>query len=94
MAFLPASGPPETVTLEYRGQVQTIQLVAFEDTGEAYGYNMECSKCGRPMMLRIARPAVHRVEILNGKLTAHPSLVCPHGCGWHVWVRDGAAVDC
>lgn len=94
MAISPKTDLPKAVTLEYRGQTQALQLVAFEDTGEAYGYNMVCPRCGRPMMLGFGRMKVHRVEILNGKLTASPSLVCPHGCGWHVWLRDGVAVDC
>lgn len=38
-----------------------------------------CGGCGRAMSVR-----KHTISA-DGSLS--PSLVCPHGCGWHVFVR-------
>jgi hypothetical protein len=31
---------------------------------------------------------------VDGCVTIEGSLACPQGCGWHVHITDGVAVDC
>lgn len=89
---------PEEITITYRGEA--VPLLARRDwvdlQGEAhrqpfFGYELICPRCSTPTLLSVR---VHKIIIAGDKVTAHPSLVCPHACGWHVWLQDGVAVDC
>jgi hypothetical protein len=59
------------------------------------GYEHRCPKCGLSVLLN---NSIHTIliEEIDGKeiSTVSPSLVCPHKCGWHVWIKHGIAVDC
>jgi hypothetical protein len=97
-----------SVEIEYHGKMYEFtrrfyDFLADEDVnmskynGKIYfvGYEHKCPKCGIAVLLN---NTIHKITITveNGKelLTVSPSSVCPHGCGWHVWVKDGKATDC
>lgn len=58
-----------------------------------------CPRCGDGVPFtgepRDEMVASHRKVIAqDGALTLSPSVVCPRGCGWHVFITAGAAKDC
>ncbi len=54
------------------------------------GYDLRCPQCGRIVLLRTGAGG-HALTTTEGKPTVSPSMV--HKCGWHVWLREGEAVD-
>ena len=69
----------------------------FPDVGEAMEtyrdgrpiYYLRCPECNEIIALDTK---FHTVCVKEGKITAHPSLVCPtEGCNWHVWLKKGVA---
>ena len=52
-----------------------------------------CPKCGDPANVDSTEYQI-AVDRSTGKLSLHPSLVCPRvGCGLHVTVKDGVMED-
>jgi hypothetical protein len=88
---------PETVTIEYRGKPIVAQMVR-NGLGEPWGYMFDCPKCGAPISFRFVGPNPWQVTITDGRITASPSLLHrgsrEHPCDWHIWLRNGVAVDC
>lgn len=87
---------PDETTITYKDKTMKLKLFPLREHREKYkliGYNVDaCPVCGKGMMLSTRNHMVTANE--QGQITAMPSLVCPHQCGWHVWVKDGIATDC
>ena len=55
-------------------------------------YKYNCPICSRKIML-----SMHEVFVDDKKckMTVTPSIVCPYSdCNWHVWIKNGVAIDC
>lgn len=95
---IPSPVLPERAWFEYRGR--RMDLTRFTN---ADGFPHECPKCGRRCVLDTVEvnkasghPEGHELGVRqDGALTARPSVLCPHdGCGWHVMISEGVALDC
>ncbi len=80
-------------------QAMIIDLSKWEFYSEVYGQGRQriikflevcCPKCGKGMS---TSKHVHEWHE-DGTVTLHPSLVCPYGCGWHVWIRRSDIINC
>lgn len=86
----------DVATFLYKGRTFMMKLLPRGDVRAQYGitgYDIDhCPWCSKGMLLGRRNHTVTFDE--QGRITAEPSLVCPHGCGWHVWLREGVATDC
>jgi hypothetical protein len=92
---IPPPTLPERAWFEWRGI-----RVELERYTNADGYPLKCPKCGRSASLDAfkrwhGREDGHQIGVrADGALTASPSVGCPYGdCGWHVFIREGVALD-
>lgn len=79
---------PDGPAYTYHGLTHRLVQWKRAETGEP-AYGLRCPKCGRIGVL-----SQHDVRVdAQGRPTVSPSMVCPHGCGFHAWLRDGTCTD-
>ena len=76
----------DKITIQYKDKPIPMRLI--HGGGNPVGYKITCPVCNKWSVMDFG---IHNI---SSDLTIMPSLVCPHGCGWHVWVTNGIAVDC
>lgn len=80
----------------YRGM--SIEFSPLTSGGRIVGYLYDCPTCkakGRASnWIDTESGTKHSLTFSeDGKPTIRASMLCPQGCGWHVFVTDGVAVD-
>lgn len=79
---------PDGPAFTYHARAYRLFQWQRSDTG-APAYGVKCPNCGR-----VGTLSDHDVQVdAQGRPTVSPSIICPRGCGFHGWLRDGACTD-
>jgi hypothetical protein len=83
-----------TFSVDYHGTL--IEFSPLVDGGKIKGYLYQCPKGGHKAQNWIDTESGTRhvlTRAADGRVTIRASLLCAQGCGWHVFITDGVAVD-